>query len=344
MILTGGGTGGSVTPLLALAEKLDKGNLLWIGTENGPERNMIEDEGIRFISIKGGKLRRYFDWKNFSDLLLITAGFFQSLVILLKFRPRLVLSAGSFISVPVVWAAWVLRIPVLVHQQDARPGLANRLMAPFAKIITVTFEKSIKDYGKKAVWTGNPIRLSLEADGNRKYFGLKDNLPTVLVLGGGTGAVAINDLVVESLDELTGFCQIIHVAGKGKIDAAINKDNYKVFEFLNAEQLREAYAVSDIVVSRAGMGTLTELSYLGKPAIMIPMPDSHQEDNARIFKEKEAAIVLDQKGLDVDVFVREIENLLKDKNLQRKLIGNIKKVIKGGANETIMILIRRFLK
>ena len=347
IILTGGGTGGSVTPLLALADKFDKNNLLWIGTENGLEKNMIESEGIRFISIKSGKLRRYFDWKNFSDLFLIIFGFFQSFTILLKIKPGLVMTAGSFVSVPVVWAAWILRIPVLIHQQDVRPGLANKLMAPFARIITVTFEKSLGDYGKKAVWTGNPARRSLEIPRNKKqetsHFDLNDDIPTILILGGGTGSMAINKLVEESLDELTKFCQIIHVAGRGKMPSVKN-ENYKAFEFLGTEQMAEAYAVSDIVISRAGMGTLTELSHLGKPAIIIPMPDSHQEDNASIFKEKEAAVILGQKDLKSDVFLQEVGNLLNNDGMKEKLSQNIKKVIKSGADETILMLIKNLNK
>ncbi|MEK7098053.1 MAG: glycosyltransferase, partial [Patescibacteria group bacterium] len=200
-------------------------------------------------------------------------------------------------------------------------------MAPFAKIITVTFEKSIIDYGKKAVWTGNPVRRSLKIINYKlqitNYFDLNNDIPTILILGGGTGAVAINKLVEDSLDGLTEFCQVIHVAGRGKMPDNIENKNYQVFGFLNAEQLGEAYAVSDIVVSRGGMGTLTELSYLGKPAIIIPMPDSHQEDNAEIFKEKEAAIVLDQKKIDSDMFLGEIRKLLGDNDLQKKLRENI---------------------
>ncbi len=347
IVLTGGGTGGSVTPLLALAEKFDKDNILWIGTEGGLEKNIVSNEKIRFVFIKSGKLRRYFDWKNFSDLFLIMAGFFQSLAILSRFKPGLVMTAGGFVSVPAVWAAWILRIPVLIHQQDARPGLANRLMAPFAKIITVTFEKSIIDYGKKAVWTGNPVRRSLKIINYKlqitNYFDLNNDIPTILILGGGTGAVAINKLVEDSLDGLTEFCQVIHVAGRGKMPDNIENKNYQVFGFLNAEQLGEAYAVSDIVVSRGGMGTLTELSYLGKPAIIIPMPDSHQEDNAEIFKEKEAAIVLDQKKIDSDMFLGEIRKLLGDNDLQKKLSENIGRVIKKGADETILMLIKKML-
>ena len=238
ILLTGGGTGGSVAPLLAVAEELNnpinppaplckggKYEFLWLGTKYGPEKEMIastsfgagEKAGIKFRAISGGKWRRYFSLKNFSDLIKIKIGFWQSLWIMIKWRPDLVISAGSFISVPVVWAAWVLRVPILIHQQDVQPGLANKLMAPLAKVVTVTFEKSLNDYGKKAVWLGNPTRRSLEIP-NPKFQiqNLNNNLPVVLIVGGGTGAEAINDLVWQSLGELTKFCQIIHITGKNK--------------------------------------------------------------------------------------------------------------------------------
>ena len=166
IILTGGGTGGSVAPLLGVAEMLQRRDakscvstdagyeFLWIGTKHGPERAMVEREKIEFIAIPSGKMRRYASFKNFIDPFFILAGFFKSLYIILKWKPDFVMSAGSFVSVPVIWAAWLLRVPSLVHQQDARPGLANVLMAPFAGVITVTFEKSLMDYGKKAVWIG----------------------------------------------------------------------------------------------------------------------------------------------------------------------------------------------
>ena len=161
ILLTGGGTGGSVAPLLAIAESLTMQDFLWLGTKSGPERKMVEEAGIKFKAISGGKLRRYFSFKNLGDIFKIKLGFFQSLFIMLKWRPNLVMSAGSFISVPVVYAAWLLRVPALIHQQDVKAGLANKLMAPFSKVITVAFEKSLADYGKKAIWIGNPVRQSL---------------------------------------------------------------------------------------------------------------------------------------------------------------------------------------
>ncbi|MDD5031858.1 MAG: UDP-N-acetylglucosamine--N-acetylmuramyl-(pentapeptide) pyrophosphoryl-undecaprenol N-acetylglucosamine transferase [Patescibacteria group bacterium] len=372
ILLTGGGTGGSVSPLLAVADELtspptplpplpnpllirrgnEKGEVrgekgeryefLWVGTKFGPEREMVEKFGIKFIDIPSGKLRRYFSLKNFLDPFKIIAGFFKSFFIILKWRPDLVMTAGSFVSVPIVWAAWILRVPVLVHQQDVRAGLANKLMAPFANVVTVTFEESLASYGKKAVWTGNATRfknldLRIKNEAIYKKLGLQKNFPIVLIVGGGTGAEAINKLVWESLDKLTKFCQIVHITGKEK--GSRNQEsgirNYVSYDFLEHEKVMEIMRAADLVVSRAGLGFLTEISYLAKPAIIIPMPDTHQEDNARIFAKDEAAIVLDQKKLTSRDFTNKIGELLKNETLRGKLSSNAAEVMKKGASEAI---------
>ncbi|MDD5072063.1 MAG: UDP-N-acetylglucosamine--N-acetylmuramyl-(pentapeptide) pyrophosphoryl-undecaprenol N-acetylglucosamine transferase, partial [Patescibacteria group bacterium] len=292
-------------------------------------------DGIEFIAIPSGKLRRYFSFKNFLDPFKIIVGFFKSFFIILKWRPDLVVTAGSFVSVPVVWVGWILRAPVLVHQQDARSGLANKLMAPFARVITVTFEESLKDYGKKAVWTGNPShnveRITHNASNSKK------NLPIVLIVGGGTGAMEINKLVWESLEELTKFCQVVHITGKGKriMNNELGIRNYVSYDFLEHDKVMEIMQAADLVVSRAGLGFLTEISCLAKPAIIIPIPDSHQEDNARIFSKNKAAVVLDQKKLTPEDFINKIRELLKDEVLRRKLGGNAAGVMKKGASEAI---------
>jgi len=363
ILLTGGGTGGSVMPLLAIIDEIrnlkfeiSEINFLWLGTRKGPERQMVEKANIQFRAIANGKLRRYFSGWNFIDPFLIKIGFWQALFIMLKWRSDLVISAGSFVGVPVVWAAWVLRVPVLIHQQDIRPGLANKLMAPFAKAITVTFEKSLSDYGQKAVWTGNPVRKEirnflpaqtgkLEIRETKKKLSLKNGMPVVLIIGGGTGALAINGLVEQSANELVKFCQVILVAGKDRSTKfQIPNSKFQIFEFLNAQQMAQAYTVADIVVSRCGMGTLTELSYLGKPAILIPIPDSHQEDNAKVFYQLKAAIVLDQNELTPENFVSNIKKLVYDSQLRNKLRNNIKQIIKPGANKEIAEIIKELIK
>ncbi|MDP3900113.1 MAG: undecaprenyldiphospho-muramoylpentapeptide beta-N-acetylglucosaminyltransferase [bacterium] len=338
ILLTGGGTGGSVAPLLAIAEEFGDKNyqFLFLGASNGPEKEMVESAGLKFKKISAGKLRRYFSLRNFFDPIFIIIGFWQAIFFILKFRPRWIVTAGSFVSVPVVWAGWLLRRKILVHQQDVRPGLANKLMAPFAKIITVTFEKSLNDYGKKARWIGNPVRAqikSFDKKNTTNFFQLKNDLPTVLVMGGGTGAQFINDLVGESLVDLTKFSQIIHVTGKDKKPKNIptSVSNYYAYNFLDINKLIEAYTKSAIVISRCGLSTLSELSFIKKPSILIAMPGTHQVDNARVFEEYSAAIVLDQPVLDKTFFVNNIRELLSDQKLQIQLGNNIEKVIKKNA-------------
>ncbi|HTW96260.1 MAG TPA: glycosyltransferase, partial [Candidatus Methylomirabilis sp.] len=210
ILLTGGGTAGSVSPLLAIAEDLRAQggfDFLFVGTKNGIEKQMVKEARIPYRSVAAGKLRRYFDWRNFVDVFKIKLGFWQAFFLMIKERPDLVMAAGGFVAVPVVWAAWLLRVPVIIHQMDIRPGLANKLMAPFARVITVTFEKSLADYGAKAIFTGNPIKKSLRAmryalreddfkkrEAAVRRFGLKSGLPVIFVVGGGTGAEGINKL------------------------------------------------------------------------------------------------------------------------------------------------------
>ena len=259
ILFSGGGTGGSVTPLLAIYDSLDKEryDFWWIGTKNGPEKKMIKDKGIEYRYINSGKLRRYFSWKNFIDPMFVFFGFLESFFFLLFRRQDLIITAGSFVSVPLVWAAHILRIPVIVHQQDIRPGLANKIMAKSARVVTCVFEKSLKDYKKKALWTGNPVRAFLKTEKDYNFFDFNGLVPTVLVIGGGTGAKNINKIVYESVNSLCSKVQVIHVVGNGKKERDIDNSNYRQTEFLNERELAKAYAISDIVVSRCGIGVLS---------------------------------------------------------------------------------------
>jgi len=353
ILLTGGGTVGSVTPLLAVVDELSASakasarqrredfEFLWVGTRSGPEREIMKKEKITFKKIASGKLRRYFSLRNLFTPIWILIGFIQSIFIILKFRPNWIISAGGFVSVPVVWVGWLLGRKILIHQQDVRAGLANKLMAPFARVITVTFKKSLEDYGKKAKWTGNPSRSGKLQVTSNKFFKLKKGLPVVLILGGGTGAKFINDLVTDSVEELTEFCQIIHITGKGKKSKMPTSiKNYNGYEFLHYQQMTEAYIRADIVVSRCGLSTLTELSHLGKASILFPMPHTHQIENARLFETKSAAIVLDQPVLEKTFFVEKIKELLDDKSLRDSLHNNISLVIKRGAAKKLAEILK----
>ena len=348
ILFTGGGSGGPVSPLLAIAEDLsiaDKYKYLWVGTKDGPEEGMVSKLGIEFKKIPAGKFRRYFSWQNFADLFKIFTAFFISLFLILRWKPNIVMTAGAYVSVPVIWAAKILRIPVIIHQQDVRPGLANKLMAPFSNVITVTFEKSLEDYNENAVWTGNPIRKSIRdmsraSDFAFDYFKLNRELKTILIVGGGTGALAINALTESLAEKLSKKYNTILITGKNKEKYfKYPKRNFHIFEFLNVDDFSRAVHASDVVISRAGMGLLSELAYLSKPSIIIPIPESHQEDNAQVLYETDSAIILDQNELNAEKLLDSIENLLNDNNKMSKIGKNLNVCIKSGDGKEIVKII-----
>lgn len=338
ILLVGGGSGGPVAPLLAVAEQIKQthplAEFLLVGTGSGPERLMAEQAGIKFRSIVAGKWRRYFSLANFLTPVQVVIGFFQALGIIKNFRPDCVLGAGSFVQVPVVWAAWLRGVPAVLHQQDLLPGLANKLCQHAAAKITVTFADSLTDFSSglglfykknkaKIILTGNPFRRELRQASKpeaQQFFNLRDDMPTLLVLGGGTGAEFINQLLREALPELSRVVQIIHSTGSGKGGQA-QSENYRAYDFIGNMGL--AYAAADLVLCRAGLSTITELSNLDKVAVIIPMPDSHQELNAWLLYEQQAAVVLDQQELGPAGLVKLIRKLLFEHQLQQSLKKNI---------------------
>ncbi|MBL8030004.1 MAG: UDP-N-acetylglucosamine--N-acetylmuramyl-(pentapeptide) pyrophosphoryl-undecaprenol N-acetylglucosamine transferase [Candidatus Doudnabacteria bacterium] len=358
IILAGGGSGGSVSPLLAVSEALKNlrkdVEFVFIGGRVGPEKLLVESENIKFYSIDAGRLRRYFSFYNLLTPFLVLAGFIESRRILKTEKPDLVFGAGSFVQVPVVIAAWSLSIPVVLHQQDLWPSLANKLCQFFASKISVTFRNSLTDFKtgsgffykkpeNKVVLTGNPFRarmLAVSKTEGTKFFGLKNDLPVLLVLGGGTGAEAINKVVIQALPELTKFIQVLHVAGKGK-SVGSELINYVPLNFtLN---MGEAYAAADIVISRAGLSTITELSNLKKVAVLVPMPKSHQEINALLMAEMDAAVVVPESKLIPEFLVRLVRKVLFDYEVQKKLSLNMEKVMPRDAAEKIAKIILELL-
>ena len=341
--LTGGGTGGSVTPLIALYQEIkqrdDSARFLFIGGKDGVEEQIVKQYRIPFKTIDAGKLRRYFTLKNFTDVIHTTQGHFQARQILKKFKPDLILSAGSYVAVPVTLAGKELRIKSFIHQQDYQRGLANRLMSPLASKVTVTFRKSLRDFSKdKTVLTGNPVRKEI-FQGDRhtaiKKFRLDGFRRTLLLIGGGTGAVALNKILAGSLDKITEHCQIIHVCGAGKKINVKNKD-YHPFEFLGND-LADAYRIADLVVSRAGMSVLSELSALGKPTVIIPYPKSHQEENAKMFED--AALVYRQEGMNSQKLLAVVKEMIRNEDKLGFLAKTIKEVLPRKAAVKITDLI-----
>ena len=343
ILFAGGGTAGSVSPLLSIYSAIKKvkpdSEFLFIRTKSGdPELNLLRGYSMQIESINAGKFRRYFDIKNITDIFFTLFGFIESLFIIKKFKPDVIVGAGGFITVPVVWAAWVMRKKILIHQQDIRPSLSNIMCINFTNIITVAFEKSLRNFpSSKTVWTGNPSRFNI-SEGSKEnaisFFKLKRNMPTILIVGGGTGAASLNTIVQESLSELVKFTQVILVTGKGKKIKGIDSPLFKQYEFL-VDEMKDALAVSDLVISRAGLSALTEFSVLGKTVILIPMPKSHQEENANYLAEQDAVVVLDNKNLTLEKLVENIDQLLDNKNERRRLSENIKKTMKQYAGEAI---------
>lgn len=339
---------GSVMPLIAIKDDLrsKEAEFLWLGTKNGPERRVVEKAGVKFQDISSAKLRRYFSWKTLAAPFLFAAGFFQSLLVILKFKPDLILTAGGFVCVPVAFAGFVLRKRIIVHQQDLTVGLANKLMAPLASIITVSLEILKKEFSeKKTIVIGNPVRKNIfsgSRDSAAERFGLENGLPVVLVLGGGTGSTAINNIINQTLPELVEFCQVIHVTGPGK-NIDFKSQRYHSFEFLN-EDLADAYAVADLVISRAGFGALTELSALGKPAILIPLPNKDQIKNSEYFLKHEAAEVLTERDLTVRKLKEEIKALIENDPERQKLSKNIGEILSKNANASYQAIIEKVTK
>lgn len=343
---------GSVTPLLAVMEEWRKTEpateFFWIGTKTGPEKVAVAEYGISFFAINSGKLRRYFSWQNFLDPFRIIGGFFQSLSLIKKIRPDVILTAGGFVSVPIVFAGWFYRVPSLVHQQDVVPGLANKLMASAAKKITVTLEESLKYFPKnKTSWIGNPVRPSFLTGSKERAigeFGLEAEVPTVLILGGGTGSLTLNKVTGEALEELLNFCQIINVTGNQKSVISDRKlERYHAYEFLT-DKMKDAMAVADIIVSRAGMGFLSEFATMGKAVVLVPLVDTHQEANANHFAKLNAAIILSQKDLSAVNLVSVVKNLLDNKSDRANLERNIQRVLKPGAAEALVKLAKELTK
>lgn len=350
ILLTGGGTLGSVVPLLAIRDYLDdEAKFFWVGSKDGVEKTIVIEAGLAIYEISSGKLRRYWSLDNLLSPFSIVRGIVQSLKIIKAEQPDLMITAGSFVSVPVAFACWFKKVPILVHQLDYQAGLANRIMARLAKQVTVSFAKSLKDYPDKAKWVGLPVRTELldntaDVEAIRKNFGLSKDEPVVLVLGGGTGALDLNRLVTDNLYNLTQICQIIHLTGQGKFLKVTNNSHYHQKTFLSQAQMAEAYKIADLVVSRAGMGTLAELAYLAKSAILVPMPNSHQENNAKALQEAEAVIVLDQKKLSSLELYRQIKDLLADEPKMKKLGNNLQKTLKTDANKEIVRVIKDLIK
>lgn len=349
IVLTGGGTAGHVTPNLALLPSLkERGyDIHYIGSYNGIERKLIEGAGIPYDGISSGKLRRYFDLKNFSDPFRVLKGCAEAMRLIRKYRPDVVFSKGGFVAVPVVLAARHYKIPTIIHESDMTPGLANKICIPSAAKVCCNFPETLNYLPKdKAVLTGSPIRKEL-LEGDRltglKDSGLSASQPILLVIGGSLGAVAINNQIRRILPRLLESFQVIHICGKGNLDESLaGHSGYVQYEYVDAP-LRHLFAASDLVVSRAGANSICEILALRKPNVLIPLSAAASRGdqilNARSFEKQGFSKVLEEDQMTEEILLQTIRDTYEHRE---QYLSAMKRSALTDAVSTIMELISSY--
>ncbi len=331
IVLTGGGTLGHVTPHLALIPHLQESGyeIHYIGTEKGMERDkMASVPGVTYHAVKSGKLRRYFSWQNFTDPFRVIAGAFQASHVIGKIKPDVVFSKGGFVAVPVVFGAWVHHVPVLCHESDLTPGLANKLCKPFARKIATTFPECAAALGAKAEMTGTPLRPELFRGSRVKGLALlhfDGTKPILLMMGGSSGAQAVNKALREALPQLTEQFDVAHICGKGNLDASLEGTaGYTQVEFLDAD-LPDVLAAADLVLSRAGSNALCEFQALDKPLLLVPYPKGASRGdqilNAQSYEKRGLCRVLLQENMTADTLAEALKQTWADR---ATLAANVK--------------------
>lgn len=325
IVLTGGGTAGHVTPNIALIPSLREAgyDIFYIGSYDGIEKKLISDFDIPYYGISSGKLRRYFDIKNFTDPFKVLKGCKEAYSIIKKLKPDILFSKGGFVSVPVVFAAKRLKIPIIIHESDMTPGLANKLSIPSASRVCCNFPETVKYLPEgKAVLTGSPIRKEL-SQGSKlsglKFCNFTANKPVILVVGGSMGAVAVNNSIRSILPTLLEKFQVVHLCGKDKLDDSLkNLKGYVQFEYIK-EELKDLFAISDVVVSRAGANAICELLALKKPNILIPLSASASRGdqilNARSFENQGFSCVIEEEQLTDELLIQSITNVYENRQV-----------------------------
>lgn len=345
IVLTGGGTAGHIYPLLTVARKIrekmgEKAKLVYIGAGSNFEE-IMEANGITQKRIIAGKVRRYFSWLNFVDFFKLPIGFIQSLWILFWYMPDVVFSKGGYVSLPVVLAAWLYRIPVIIHESDAYPGLANRMLAGLAKRIALAYPSAKKYFSEdKTALIGNPVREELaggSAEAARNFFNFTESKPVIFVTGGSQGSQTVNSALARILQVLLQRTQIIHQTGENNYESMVHlagefgikagREGYYPIKFLNEKELCNAYALADLVISRAGANSITDIAANGKPSILIPIDRSandHQRMNAYELAKVGGALVLEEGNLGENILLEKIEKIMDDEPLRNKMSEKIK--------------------
>ena len=324
IILTGGGTAGHVTPNIALIPALKEAGyqISYIGSYNGIERKLIEELGIPYYGISSGKLRRYFDPKNFSDPFRVLKGFHEAKKLLKQLKPDVVFSKGGFVTVPVVIAAKRCKIPAIIHESDMTPGLANKLCIPSAVKVCCNFPETVSSLPKdKAVLTGTPIRQELlngNKEAGRQFCGFTADKPVLMIIGGSLGAASVNEHVRKILPEFLKDFQVIHLCGKGKMDEKLTGTaGYVQYEYIK-DELPDLFALADVVISRAGANAICELAALSKPNLLIPLSAKASRGdqilNARSFERQGYSMVLEEEEITEASLLEAIRKLYQERN------------------------------
>jgi len=330
IVLTGGGTAGHVTPHMSLIPRLKAAgyDIHYIGTERGIEHELIAQiPGITYHVVKSGKLRRYFSVQNFTDPFRVIHGAWTSVWLMRKLKPDVCFSKGGFVSVPVVIGAWLAHVPTVCHESDLTPGLANRISAKFVNRVATTFQECADALGKKATMTGTPLRPELFQGSREKGLamaGFTGEKPVLMMTGGSLGAQSVNACLRACLPELLPHMDVLHLCGKGNLDNELQSlAGYRQLEFLGAE-MADALAAADIVLSRAGSNTLSELLALGKPMLLVPYPlgasRGDQIKNAESYEKRGLARVLPQDRMTPETMTTALLALLRDKDTLRKAV------------------------
>jgi len=341
IVLCGGGTAGHVIPALALLPKLRRhfGNIAYIGEKGGIEEKLAREKGLPFYPVTCVKLKRSLSPANLKIPFLLLKGVREARKLLQRLSPAVVFSKGGYVALPVVMAAYSLKIPVVAHESDLTPGLSNRISSRFCRCVCASFEECANRF-KNGVWTGSSVREELKRGSRRKFSGFDEGKPNLLVMGGSSGARFLNDILRQSLPELLRHYNVIHLAGRGNL-VTHDAPNYLQIEFM--EDIANIFASSDLVVCRAGANTLFEMLALQKPMLLVPLPKSgssrgDQQHNADYFAGRGYAIAAEQRELDRDTFMAKVEQLKKEAG---KLRENMRKArLKEGNAEVVRQILK----
>jgi UDP-N-acetylglucosamine--N-acetylmuramyl-(pentapeptide) pyrophosphoryl-undecaprenol N-acetylglucosamine transferase len=351
IMFTGGGSAGHVTVNLALIPLfLEEGwSVEYMGSKDGMEKQLVSSiANVRYHGIATGKLRRYFDWKNIKDPFKVVQGVLQAYRLIRKQKPDVLFSKGGFVSVPVVLGAWLNKVPIIIHESDVTPGLANRISIPFATGVYTTFQETEKYLPKdKTHYVGPIIRQELKhgnAERGRAFCRFTDKKPVLLIMGGSLGARKINQMVRVALGHLTGYFQIVHLCGKGQIDNSFQSPLYRQYEYIQKE-LPDVLAMSDIVISRAGANSIFEFLFLCKPMLLIPLTKEQSRGdqllNARSFKESGYCEVLFEEQLNIESLETTIKRIYENRHAY---IQNMSRVEHRDALSSVFELLKRAAK